>query len=89
MAKILVFHFTEKGKLPSLTTEQFIDSRNKFLDVLKEYPDVHFNGTYVDENGMGVCVWEAPTTEVVKEVVQKALGEPPVGPVIAVNQVFL
>lgn len=89
MAKILVFHYTDEGRLPKLTREQFVDARNKFLDVLKDYPNVHFNGTYVDENGMGVCDWEAPSPEIVKEVVQKALGAPPSDPVIAVKQVFL
>ena len=89
MAQILVFHYTDEGRLPALTNEQFIEARNKFLDVLKDYPDVHFNGTFVNENGMGVCIWEAPNPEVVKEVVQKALGAPPADPVIAVKQVFL
>ena len=89
MAKIIVFHFTEQGKLPKLSREELIGIRNKFLDVLKDYPDVHFNGTYIDENGMGICDWEAPSPEVVKEVVQKALGSPPVDPVITVKQVLL
>ena len=88
MARILVFHFTERGRLPKLTREQLIEIRNKFLDVLKDYPDVHFNGTYVDENGMGICDWEAPNPEVVKEIVQKVLGSPPVDPVIVVKRVL-
>ena len=45
MVKILVFHFTEKGRLPKLSAEELKSIRNKFLDVLKDYPDVHFNGT--------------------------------------------
>ena len=89
MAKIIVFHFTEQGKLPKLSREELIGIRNKFLDVLKDYPDVHFNGTYVDENGMGICDWEAPSPEAVKEVVRKVLGSPPVDPVITVKQVLL
>ncbi|HEX9060375.1 MAG TPA: nickel-binding protein [Clostridia bacterium] len=89
MARIFVFHFTDEGRLPKLEEDQFIELRNKFLDVLKDYPNVHFNGTFIDENGMGVCDWEAPSPEIVKEVVEKALGAPPADPVIAVNQVFL
>lgn len=89
MARILVFHYTDEGRLPNLTKEQFIEARNSFLDVLKDYPDVHFNGTFVDENGMGVCEWEAPSPKLVMEVVEKALGAPPADPVIAVKQVFL
>jgi len=89
MVKVLVFHYTNQGRLPKLSREELIDIRNKFLDVLKDYPDVHFNGTYVDENGMGSCDWEAPSPEIVKEVVRKALGSPPADPVIAVKQVLL
>ena len=89
MAKIIVFHFTDQGRLPKLSKEELIDIRNKFLDALKDYPDVHFNGTFVDENGMGICDWEAPNPEVVKEVVQKVLGSPPADPTIVVNQVML
>ena len=43
------------------------------LVILKEYPDVKFNGTYVDEKGMGICDWEAPNA--VREIVEKALGK--------------
>jgi len=89
MAKIIVFHYTEAGRLPKLSREELIDIRNKFLDVLKDYPDVHFNGTFINENGMGICDWEAPSAEMVKEVVQKALGSPPGDPVIEVKQVLL
>jgi len=88
MAKIIVFHFTERGRLPKLTKEQLIEIRNKFLEVLKDYPDVYFNGTYVDENGMGICDWEAPSPEVVKEIVKKVLGTEPVDPVIVVTRVL-
>ena len=54
--------------------------------ILKEYPDVKFNGTYVDEKGMGICDWEAPNA--VREIVEKALGKPPVDPVIVVKRVL-
>ncbi len=56
--------------------------------MLKDYPDVTFYGTWVDENGMGICLWEAPSSEVVKEIVKKVLGSPPVDPVIEVKKVL-
>ena len=56
------------------------------LVILKEYPDVKFNGTYVDEKGMGICDWEAPNA--VREIVEKALGKPPVDPVVVVKRVL-
>lgn len=88
MAKILVFHFTEKGRLPKLSKNELDEIVKKFHQVLIDYPDVKFNGTFVDENGMGVCDWEAPNVEVVKEVIKKALGAPPVDPVIEVKRVL-
>ena len=88
MAKVLVFHFTEEGRLPKLSDEERKEIMNRFYEVLKEYPDVRFNGTYVDENGMGICDWEAPNAEVVREIVKKALGKPPVDPVIVVKRVL-
>jgi hypothetical protein len=40
MPLVLVFHFTDEGRLPKLSREQLRDIRRKFLDVLKDYPDV-------------------------------------------------
>ncbi len=88
MAKVLVFHYTARGKLPKLNPEEIEDVKKKFAGVLKDYPDVKFNGTYVDEEGMGICDWEAPNADVVKEIVNKALGAPPYDPVIVVKRVL-
>ena len=88
MAKVIVFHYTEEGRLPKLSEEELNDIMKKFYDVLKDYPHVKFNGTYVDENGMGICDWEAPNAEVVKEIVEKALGSPPADPTIVVKRVL-
>ncbi len=87
MAKIIVFHFTETGRLPKLSEEELKDIRKKFDEALKDYSGVNFSA-YVDENGMGICDWEAPSPEVVKEIVQKVLGAPPADPVIEVKQVL-
>ncbi|MGQ9468277.1 MAG: nickel-binding protein [Nitrososphaerales archaeon] len=88
MPKVIVFHFTNEGKLPKLSKKELEDIRRKFLEVLKEYPDVTLHGTYVDEEGMGICDWEAPNAEVVKEIVRKALGAPPTDPTIVVEKVL-
>jgi len=37
---------------------------------------------------MGICDWDAPDAEVVKEIVTKALGAPPADPVIVVKKVM-
>ncbi|MEM3692752.1 MAG: DUF4242 domain-containing protein [Candidatus Bathyarchaeia archaeon] len=90
MVRVIVFHYTDEGKLPKLSREEIISIRNKFLEVLKEYPDVHFNGTFVDDEGRGFCDWEAPSAEVVKEIIKKVLGSPPKDRVIEIKgQVLL
>ena len=86
MPKVLVFHYTAEGRLPKLSPEQRDEIKKKFDEVLKDYPDVKFNGAYVNEEGMGICDWEAPNAEVVKEIVNKALGSPPHDPTIVVKR---
>lgn len=88
MAKVFVFHYTEAGILPKLSEKELRDIMKGFYEVLKGYPDVKFNGTYVDENGMGICDWEAPNADVVKEIVKKVLGAPPTDPTIVVKRVL-
>lgn len=88
MAKVVVFHYTAEGRLPKLSLEELENLKKMFDEVLKNYPDVKFNGTYVNEEGMGICDWEAPNTEVVKEIVNKVLGSPPKDPTIVVKKVL-
>jgi hypothetical protein len=85
---VLVFHFTEEGRLPRLSEGELRDIRRKFLEVLKDYPDVTFHGTYVNEEGVGICDWEAPNAEVVKEIVKRVLGSQPTDPTIVVKKVL-
>lgn len=47
MAKVFVFHYTETGILPKLSEKELRDTMKGFYEVLKGYPDVKFNGTYV------------------------------------------
>ena len=88
MAKVLIFHYTEEGRLPKLSKKEQEDIVKQLDDVLKDYPDVKFNGTYVDENGMGICDWEAPNANIVKEIITIVLGAPPADPAIVVKRVL-
>jgi hypothetical protein len=88
MAKVIEFHFTEKGRLPKISPTELEGFKKKFADILKDYPDVTYNGTYANAQGMGICDWDAPNAEVVKEIVMKALGAPPADPVIVVERVM-
>jgi hypothetical protein len=58
MVRVLVIHL--KKKLPKLDEKAKEELMKKAQEVLKNYPGVQFKGTFVDENGIGVCDWEAP-----------------------------
>ena len=88
MAKVIVFHYSEIGKLPKLNEDELDGLRAKFNQVLSDYPQVNFNGTFVDEEGRGICDWEAPNAEVVNEVIEKVIGEKPVDGAVVVKQVL-
>lgn len=88
MAKVIVFHYTEKGKLPKLSEDELNEIMRKFYDELKNYPEVKYNGTFVDEEGRGICDWDAPNAEVVNEIVKNVLGEPPLDGAVVVKRVL-
>jgi len=88
MAKIIVFHYTDKGKLPKLSDKERQEIVNKIYEELKNYPDVKFNGTFVNRAGKGICEWDAPNAKVVNEIIKKVLGEPPVDGAYLVNRVL-
>lgn len=88
MAKVIVFHYTDKGKLPKLSKDELNDIKKMLYDELKNYSNVWFNGTFVDEEGRGICEWEAPNAKVVEEIVMKVLGELPVDGTIVVKRVL-
>jgi len=88
MAKVIVFHFTDKGKLPKLNSAELNDIMNRLYKELKKHPNVKFNGTFVDENGRGICDWDAPDALVVSEIIKKVLGAPPADGTAVVNRVL-
>ena len=88
MAKVLVFHYTDAGRVPKLSKKELEDIMKQFYEVLKGYPEVKFNGAYVDEDGMGICDWEAPNADVVKEILKNVMGAPHADPVIVVKRVL-
>lgn len=89
MAKVLVLHCTEKGRLPQLSPEE-VQGIKKALDAeIEKYPGVEFQGTFANEEGQGVCCWEAPSAEEVKKIVKAVMGdEAPVDAIIEVQQVL-
>lgn len=75
MVRVVVIHYTERGRLPRVPEERRREIFEKLVELLKRRPHVKFNGTYVDDNGVGICEWEAPSAEAVEEVL-RALGTP-------------
>lgn len=86
MAKVIVFHLTEVGRLHKLSDEELKNLRKKFDEVLRDYPGVTLS-TYVDENGMGICDWKAESAERVKKILEK-VRLPPVDPVTIVKRIL-
>ena len=71
MARVFVMRYN-KGKIPpsDLTEEMKKDIGEKVGDFLKENPDVKFNGLWVNDDGIGICDWEAPDAETVRTAVE-------------------
>ena len=88
MSKVIVFHYTDKGKLPKLSESELNELKEKFDQELKNHPDVKFNGTFVSQNGIGFCDWDAPNAEIVNEIIKKVLGEAPIDGSVVVERVL-
>lgn len=83
--RILVLHCTKKGQLPlkQLNKDELLKKAGEWL---KANPDVKFNGTFANVDGVGICDWEAPSVKKVEEVI-KALGVP-YDAIVGVTQVL-
>ena len=75
MAKVFVLRHN-KGKLPpsSLTDELKNQVGEAMENYLKENPEVRFNGLWVNEAGIGICDWDAPSAETVKRFIDSVGG---------------
>ncbi len=88
MARIIVYHYTPEARVPSLTPSQRVEIRGKYDAVLRDYPGVVLHGVFVDQNGQGICEWEAPSVAVVNEIIVKVDGHPPVDGAVAVTRIL-
>jgi len=75
MAKVFVLRHN-KGKLPpSVLTDEF---KNQVGEAMAKYfnenPEVKFNGLWVNEEGIGICDWDAPDAESVKSFIDSVGG---------------
>ena len=88
MSRIIVFHYTDNGRVPKMTEQDIADIKQKFNEVLKDYPQVKLNGIFSSEDGYGFCDWEAPDTETVNEIVIKVGGSAPADGSFVVNRLI-
>ena len=74
--RILVFHLNEGGRLPALTPELGQAVKAGIQQAVRDNPSITYYGTQFDPTtGIGVCDWEAPSTEEVEAIFQR-LGVP-------------
>ena len=75
LVKVLVLRH-DKGKLPlSALTDEFKEQVGGAMGkYLEENPDVKFNGLWINEEGVGICDWDAPATEMVKKFIDSVGG---------------
>lgn len=76
MAKVFVLRHN-KGKIPpSALTDEFKNQVGEAMEkYFKENPEVKFNGLWVNEEGIGICDWDAPDAESVKSFID-SVGAP-------------
>lgn len=75
-----------KKKVPKLDEKAKQELSKKVQELLSKYPNVKFNGTFVDESGIGICDWEAPDAGTVERIVKEL--KVPYDKVVAVKQVL-
>lgn len=88
MAKIIVYHYSPAARVPSLTAAQCAEIRQKYDSVVRDYPGVVFHGVFVDLKGQGICEWDAPSIDVVNEIITRVDGHPPVDGAVAVQKIL-
>jgi hypothetical protein len=88
MARIIVYHYTPAARVLALTPAECAGIRQKFDEVLRNYPGVVLHGVFVDEKGQGICEWEAPNAAIVNDVITQVDGRPPVDGAVAVRKIL-
>lgn len=71
MEGILIMHYGE-GRLPKLSPEQISGLKAVLAVEIAKHPGVAHKGTYVSDDGTGICVWEGSITAV--KSILKAAG---------------
>ena len=76
MSKILVMRYAD-GLIPPyyFTEEKKKEIGEKIGAFLVDNPETKLNGLWLDEDGMGMCEWEAPDVETVEKALD-AVGMP-------------
>ena len=90
MARIITMRYSEEGRLPDATEEQLADLQQHVVETVAEYDDVEFLGTFANEEGMGICEWDAPDVETVEAIYEEsgAIDVAPSDEIIEVQQIL-
>jgi hypothetical protein len=87
LVRVIAIHYTQKGRFPKLTAAQLKELVSKVGKELKKRPEIQFKGTYVDDEGRGICDWEAPNAKAVKDLID-TVGVAPYDAVIEVKRIL-
>ena len=87
LVKVFVLRY-DKGKFPpsALTDEVKNQVGGALENYYKEKPGVKFKGLYVNEEGVGMCQWDAPDTDSVQRFFD-SIGET-VDEIVAVEKIL-
>ena len=90
MARIITMRYSEEGRLPDASREELEALQANVVETVAQYDDVEFKGTFANDEGMGICEWEAPDVETVVEIYEEsgAIDVAPSDEIIEVEQVL-
>ncbi|WP_071933381.1 nickel-binding protein [Halodesulfurarchaeum formicicum] len=90
MARIITMRYSDEGRLPDATQEQLEELQANVVETVSNYDDVEFKGTFANDEGMGICEWEAPDVATVEQIYEEsgAAEMAPSDEIIEVQQVL-
>ncbi len=90
MARIITMRYSEEGRLPDASHDELEDLQANVVETVEKYDDVEFKGTFANDEGMGICEWEAPDVDTVVEIYEEsgAIEVAPSDEIIEVDQVL-
>lgn len=54
--------------MPDASQDELEDLQANVVETVEQYDGVDFKGTFANDEGMGICEWEAPDVDTVVEM---------------------